>query len=194
MAKLILASASPRRSALLDLIRLPYEVIPSNIQEKAYEWLEPGQQVVRRALDKIESLSDEYKGRIILGADTIVLFNNKVLGKPHNALEAISTLRLLSGKWHKVLTGLAIMNASTGMTWTDWRETRVCFRPLSEGEIVSYVDTKEPLDKAGAYGIQERGSVFIEKIEGCYYNVVGLPLASLYDGLNAMGISIWKNK
>ncbi len=159
--------------------------MPSNVDEAVLPGESPEKYAERVALDKASSVAARTDSGIIIAADTIVVLDDAILGKPADAQDAERMLSLLSGKAHCVLTGLAVMDAGTGRELTGASLTRVWFRTLSPREIDSYVATGEPLDKAGAYGIQERGALFVERIDGCYFNVVGLPLTLLGELLRA---------
>src|SRR5690606_29386629 len=136
------------------------------------------------SLAKLEKAKDKVRNGIIISADTIVVLGNKVLGKPKNKKDAVRILKMLSGKTHVVYTGYSIYNSAIKKTITDFEKTEVTFRNLTQEEISDYVESGSPLDKAGAYGIQDDfGAVFVKKINGCYYNVVGLPLSKLYSSL-----------
>ncbi len=177
--QVILASASPRRLALLEQIGLEVQVCPADFAEVSGDALAAETVVKANAEGKCQAvvaqLGDE---KPVIAADTVVVAAGKILGKPKNAQEAVAMLQLLSGKEHRVLTGLAVSYA--GRHSVEVVATRVFFRELSLQEIEAYVATGEPLDKAGAYGIQGRGAVLVNKIDGCYNNVVGLPLTRLY--------------
>ncbi len=178
----LLASASPRRQELLRAAGISFEAIASNIPELIQPG-ETGEQFVRRmAVAKAEQVAADRPGetRLIVAADTVVLVNQTVLGKPDSASGAASMLRLLSGRTHVVLTGLCVLEAPIGRRWVETVRTQVRFGPLTEEEIRQYVATGEPLDKAGSYAIQGLASKFVEWIEGCYFNVVGLPVPTLY--------------
>ena len=178
----LLASASPRRQDLLQAAGIRFEAVASNIPEV----MQPGegaeQFVCRMAVAKAEQVAADRGGeaRLIVAADTVVVVNQTVLGKPDSASSAASMLRLLSGRTHVVLTGLCVLEAGGGRRWVEAVRTQVRFGPLTEAEISQYVATGEPLDKAGAYAIQGLASKFVEWIEGCYFNVVGLPVPTLY--------------
>jgi len=187
---IILASGSPRRQDLLRQIGITFRTMPSDVDEAILPGESPEKYVVRVALDKASSVAARTDSGIVIGADTIVVLDDTILGKPVDAEDAIRMLTLLSGKAHSVITGLAVMDAATGRALTRTSLTRVWFRNLSQHEIASYVTTGEPLDKAGAYGIQERGALFVERIDGCYFNVVGLPLSLLADLLRDVDIAI----
>lgn len=187
--RIILASSSPRRKlllkALLKNFGLKFAVIPANIVEYIPENVQNyGVFAANLAEIKALEVATRKKG-IILGADTIVVFNGKILGKPSNKVDAIKMLRTLSGNEHKVYTGLVIIDSTTGKFLKTFEVTKVKFRKLNLNEIKFYVNGGSPLDKAGAYGIQDDlGSTFVEKITGDYFNVVGLPLLKTYLGLN----------
>jgi septum formation protein len=185
--KIILASGSPRRKQIMELAGIPCEVIVSNADETIEG--EPDEQVKELALRKARAVKSGIKEeRVILAADTLVYIDGKVLGKPESAEEAFSMLRRLSGRSHVVYTGVAICGEEE-LVFVD--AARVFFRPLSDEEIHAYIGTGEPFDKAGAYGVQERGSVLVERIEGDFYTVVGLPISKVVCALAGMGYSIW---
>jgi len=190
MARIILASGSPRRRDLLAQIGLDFEVVPSNYDEVIEKNLPFGQLVCKLAEHKVMDVAKKYTGGIIIGADTIVVLDNKILGKPSSKKEAMDMLSMLSGQWHSVFTGLFVLDAKSGKSQKDYEESRVKFKEISPREIENYVNTGEPLDKAGAYGIQEKGALLVEKIEGCYYNIVGLPLFKLSLILANFGINL----
>lgn len=179
-----LASKSIRRRKLLKQINLKYRTVDLDFHENFYPNENPIFSVKRLALEKLNSALLVIKRGIIITADTIVVLDNKMLGKPKNKAEAKKMLRKLSGKTHSVYTGYAIFNSKNNKLIVDYEKTLVTFRKLSNCEIDDYISTGSPMDKAGAYGIQDDfGAVFIERIEGCYYNVVGLPLARVYHDL-----------
>ena len=178
---LILASASPRRRLLLKQIGLTFRVLPSRVDERFSRKETPSQNVKRIALEKAQDVASRLTRGIVIGADTIVVIGSRILGKPDGPGEAASMLRALSGKKHVVHTGFALVDARTGKWLTDAVRTEVTFRRLAEAEIRSYVSSGSPLDKAGAYGIQDDyGAVFVEKVNGCFYNVVGFPLERFF--------------
>lgn len=190
MRQIVLASASPRRRALLNQIGLEYLVHPANIIEAELR-RKPEVAVIENAVRKVEAVGEAVSDAIIIGADTVVVLDDNIIGKPESEEEAVAILSSLSGKMHIVLTGLALLDSRTGELWTECEETKVFFKPLSRREIVSYVSSGASMDKAGAYGIQDKGALFVERIEGCYYNVVGLPLVALARGLESFDVSIW---
>jgi len=195
MKKIILASASPRRVELLKQIKLEFEVIPSNASERIDKKLKPEEIVqqlaCKKAVDIAEKLNFAQKGNntIVIGADTIVV-KDGIMGKPKNEAHAFEMLKSLQGKWHEVLTGIAVVNAQDMKCVNDYERTRVKFRNLSDDIINSYIKTGEPMDKAGAYGVQGIGAVLVERIEGCYFNVVGLPIVKLANLLEDFDVKI----
>ena len=184
---LILASASPRRSALLSQIGLTFKIHPSDIVEPPHNVHanKPASEVTQMlATLKATSVAQHYNHGLIIGADTLVSLDGELLGKPTDAAEALVMLSRLSGTQHEVVTGVALIDAATGRNEA-WAEmTRVYFRQLRAAEITAYIESGEASDKAGAYGIQGRGAAFVRRIEGCYFNVVGLPLASFVEHLS----------
>jgi septum formation protein len=187
---IILASNSPRRRELLAQIGLVFTVSPADVDESVLPGEAPEPYAVRLALDKARSAAMRAGRGIVIAADTIVVAGGAILGKPADAEDARRMLKALSGRQHEVVTGLAVMDAATRRSSARTAVTKVWFRDLSEREINAYVATGEPLDKAGAYGIQERGALMVERIEGCYSNVVGLPLSLLGEILREFDIAI----
>lgn len=182
--KIILASGSPRRKLLLQQVGLNFDVRVSNVNEEIDFHQSYEENVQRIALLKATSVADSDMDVIIVGADTIVVIDNNILGKPLNADDAIRMLSMLSGKTHKVYTGIALVDYPTKEFVTAVEMTSVTFRQLDTYEIEEYVKSGSPMDKAGAYGIQDDyGAVFIERIDGCFYNVVGFPLSRFYTTL-----------
>lgn len=187
--RLVLASASPRRAALLSQIGLTFEVHPSDIVEPPYNMHSnnPASEVTQElALLKASSVAQHFADAIVIGADTLVSLDGKLLGKPANDADAFEMLTHLSGTCHEVVTGVALIDARTEreIVWAE--ATQVYFRELHSTEIADYIASGETSDKAGAYGIQERGAAFVRRIEGCYFNVVGLPLASLAENFKTL--------
>jgi len=184
--RLVLASASPRRSALLSQIGLTFEVRPSDIVEPPHNTHSnnPASEVTQKlALLKATAVAQHFDDALIIGADTLVSLDGELLGKPTDDADAFKMLTHLSGTCHEVVTGVALVDARTEreVVWSE--TTQVYFRELQSTEIDAYIASGEASDKAGAYGIQGRGAVFVRRIEGCYFNVVGLPLASLVERL-----------
>jgi len=190
MQKIVLASASPRRKELLEKTGLRFDVDPVETDENMESGKNPHEIVRKISLQKALSVSGRHKDTVIIAADTIGFLNGQIIGKPHNSDEAKKILQLLSGKSHTVITGFTIIDSANNKTVSRSVETKVFIKKLSQQEIDAYLSTGEPLDKAGAYGIQGLGSVIVEKIEGDYYNVVGLPLNALSEALKAFGINI----
>ena len=178
--QLILASASPRRKALLSLFGIPFTVRAADIDETMDPEKPPFDEVARVSRLKALAVSRGEED-VVIAADTIVVCQGKVLGKPHSEAEAASMLRLLSGRDHQVMTGCTVLFGDRAETFTE--VTSLHFRPLSEKEILKYVQSGEPMDKAGSYGIQGGAALFCEKLEGDYYNVMGLPVCRLYETL-----------
>ncbi len=191
MAILILASASPRRAQLLRQIDVNFEVVVSNYQEQNNLDLSPEDMTVHFARGKARETASRVDKGLVLGADTAVVLKGEILGKPGSPGEAVSTLKKLEGKCHRVITGISLVDKETGKEDSSYTETKVWFREIGKEEIKAYVDTGEALDKAGSYGIQGKGALFVEKIEGCYFNVVGLPLAQLAKILGSFDFKIW---
>jgi septum formation protein len=188
---IILASNSPRRRELLRQIGVPFSVCPADVDERILPGEKAEAYALRVALDKARAAAKIAGKGIVIGADTIVVLGSDILGKPADARDAERMLSLLSGKMHAVITGLALVDAATGEQWSAAAITRVWFRELSPSEVTAYVATGEPMDKAGAYGIQEKGALLVRKIEGCYFNVVGLPLSLLGDMLRELGMDFF---
>jgi len=177
MAKeLILASASPRRSELLSLCGLKFKVCAANIDEKTFSHETLEEAIRRLSLEKAEIISAEFPSAFVLGADTDVVIDNEILGKPQDEAQAVKMLKLLSGRQHEVIGAFSLVCHAQQLVITQSSITKVYFRTLSQSEIEQYVATKEPFGKAGAYAIQGLAMPFIEKIEGSYPNVVGLDI------------------
>ena len=185
MNDLILASASPRRRELLSLFGLPFVIRAADIDEAMDPEKPPYDEVARVSCQKAMAAVREETDTVV-AADTIVVCDGKVLGKPHSREEAVSMLKLLSGREHQVMTGCTVLRGDRRETFT--QVTTLHFRPLSDREISRYVDSGEPMDKAGAYGIQGGAALFCTGIQGDYYNVMGLPLCRLGEVLGQMGV------
>ena len=183
--RLILASSSPRRAELLAAAGFTFEVAPPDVDESARPAEPPRDYVARVARTKAEHVArGRQGGALVLGADTVVVAGGRAMGKPADAAEAAAMLRALSGAVHEVHTGVCLCGSAENRT--EVVTTRVSFLPMTDQEIAWYVGTGEPLDKAGAYGIQGRASRFINWIDGSWSNVVGLPIATVYRLLNDM--------
>lgn len=182
--QIYLASKSPRRRKLLKQLNLKFKSFGIDIDETVKRNENPSSAVVRLSREKLEIAKRKKFNGIIITADTIVVLGKKILGKPKNEKDAFDILKLLSGRTHIVYTGFSVYNSISQKTISEYEKTEVTFRKLSDQEILEYIASGSPMDKAGAYGIQDDfGAVFIKKINGCYYNVVGLPLAKLYQAL-----------
>lgn len=180
-APLVLASASPRRRHLLEQLGLTFTIHPNPDEEVIPPGLPPSEIVERLAREKAEPIARLHPEALTLGADTIVVLDGEVLGKPASPAEARSMLRRLSGRTHTVYTGIALFHPTSGRSASAHESTNVTFAPLSDEEIAAYVAGGSPLDKAGGYGIQDdTGALFIPRIEGDYFTVMGLPLHRLY--------------
>jgi septum formation protein len=193
--KLVLASASPRRQELIAILGLPVKIIPSRVQEDTPDHWSPSQIVEGLSKRKADAVKDKLSestdfSSIVVGSDTIVVLNGKVMGKPRDASEAEQMLQELAGEVHEVYTGITCIRISDAKTVTSHRVTKVRMRNLSSTQISRYVSTGESMDMAGAYGIQGIGSLLIESIDGCYFNVVGLPLSLLAVILEQFDITI----
>ena len=214
--KIILASASPRRKELLENIGLKFEVIPSgideNIENKPFSFakrecsksLKGGfagledfcaahffELIENIAFEKVLDVKEKiHYPAIIIGSDTVVIINNKILGKPENKEDAFNMLKLLSGKTHRVISAIAVYDTETKKVIKDSVMSEVTFRKLDNQEIQSYIESGEPMDKAGAYGIQKKGAMLVEKINGCYFNVMGISVVKLYEILKEFGVKL----
>jgi septum formation protein len=188
--KILLASASPRRKEILQLSGLKFFVDPAEYEEDMDLDLKPHQLARFLSSEKARSAAQKHSNALVIAADTFIVFREHLLGKPHTPREAVRMLRLLNGRKHSVITGFTVLDSETGKKLSRSVETGVYFRKITEQEIRSYVRTGEPLDKAGAYAIQGLGAVLVKKIEGDFFNVVGLPLSSLMEVLKKFGVSV----
>ena len=185
---LVLASTSPRRRMVLQMLGIDPRLVEPGPAERPYAPPQPaGQYALEQALSKLRSSAGAGARAVRVAADTVVVLDGRVLGKPEDAGEARAMLRSLSGRVHDVVTGIAV--AWRGAEQSAFERTRVTFRSLEEREIAAYVRDGEPLDKAGAYGIQGRGAALVRRVDGCFFNVVGLPVALLLDLLSDLGLS-----
>ena len=182
-----LASKSPRRRKLLKQLGIKFRSFSVNTVEEVLDGEHPVDCVKRLALEKMNRAKKKVRNGIIITADTIVVLDKEVIGKPKNRKDAINILSLLSGRVHTVYTGFCVFNQKTNKSIIDFEKTKVEFRMIKKDEIIDYVESGSPMDKAGAYGIQDDfGAVFVKRINGCYYNVVGLPLTKLYNTLRKL--------
>jgi septum formation protein len=184
--RLVLASGSPRRRELVKMIGLEFELAVPEVREDSVSPARPSNFVVEVALAKALSLAHRFPDAVILGADTVVVLDRKILGKPRDLSDARAMLRTLSGKTHTVYTGLALVDVPTGLRETGYEKSLVTMKNMTKAEIDDYLATGEPMDKAGSYGIQGFGAVFVKHINGCFFNVMGLPVARLYDMLREL--------
>jgi len=192
MKQLILASQSPRRKQLLNALGIKFVVAINSFIETEHKNGSPKAHVIENALGKALSVAARYKNALIIGADTVVVFKRKVLGKPKDNREAVSFLRMLQGNTHSVYTGLALIETGKKKALTGYVKTLVTMRTLNEQELKAYLALINPLDKAGAYAIQGPGAIVVEKIDGCYYNVVGFPIAKLEEMMLSLGSSLFQ--
>jgi len=179
---LVLASRSPRRAELLRAVGWPFEAIAADIDESLNSDEDAVDYVRRLAETKAQAVAEKSRGRLVLGADTTVVIGGEILGQPRDHDDARRMLRLLSGEWHEVITGVALVRLGPNPTTiVDYETTRVHFADLSAEEIDWYVSTSEPMGKAGGYGIQGKAAPFIDEIQGDYFNIVGLPIRLIYE-------------
>ncbi|WP_282941271.1 Maf family protein [Paenibacillus sp. RC67] len=193
--KLILASSSPRRQELIRSLQLPYEIRVSDVNEDTEPGLRPDEIVEQLSSRKALAVCEMYKKEhrtdgIVIGSDTIVVVDGEVLGKPKDKQDAFRMLNSLQGRKHEVFTGVACIDLSTGQQLVSHHVTSVYMKTLTPTQIERYIDTGEPMDKAGSYGIQGLGATIIERIDGDYFNVVGLPVSLLSDLLERLGIAV----
>ncbi len=186
--RIILASQSPRRRELMRMLNISFEAIVSEVEEDVPEQIAPGELVEALALQKAQAVFGQHPEACVIGADTIVYIDGEILGKPKDDADAANILGKLQGRTHEVYTGVAVL-APTGME-VKHDVTRVTFAPMTEDEIAWYVKTGEPRDKAGAYGIQGPGGIFVDRVEGNYFTVIGMPLPLLYHMLVRAGVVI----
>jgi len=178
--KLVLASGSPRRTEILERAGWPHEIMVAGIDESLKPQEEAATYVQRLARSKAETVAQKLEAGLVLGADTTVVIAGQILGQPTDDADARRMLELLNGKWHEVLTGVALVRVG-GETRVDYETTRVRFAEMSESEIDWYISTREPFGKAGAYGIQGKAALLIKEIQGDYFNIMGLPIRLVYE-------------
>ena len=186
LKSIILASASPRRKQLLTQIGFDFSVVPSTIKEDLSLPLPPEAFTEHWARKKAKNVAENNPDSLIIGADTVVILNGKILGKPNNEKDSVLMLRSLSGTTHEVITGVSLIVLESEIDITFNELTFVSFNTLSNVDILNYINKYNPYDKAGSYGIQDGFSVHINKVQGCYYNVMGLPLSSFYTHYRAL--------
>ncbi len=186
MKRFIVASQSPRRKEILQNAGYSFEIIPSDADENVENGLSAEETVKLLAYKKAKAVSEKHKGAVVFGCDTVVVSQGVILGKPKNESDAFKMLKMLSGKTHEVLTGVCVMENEKYETFYEC--TKVTFNSLTDDTIKSYIETSEPFDKAGSYGIQGYGCVLVEKIEGDYFSVVGLPVSKTARLLAKFGV------
>ncbi len=182
---IILASGSPRRKEILENANLKFDIIKSEIDEVILPDESPYQVVMRLAFEKSVDIASKYNDKLVIGADTVVSLDGKILGKPKDKKDAINMIKSLSGKTHQVITGISLINLDANKKIIDYVVSNVKFKDLSQQDIVDYIQTNESMDKAGAYGIQGYGAMLVEEIQGDYFNIVGLPISRLSDLLKS---------
>ncbi len=185
---IILASESTRRVDMLRMLGIPFSIIPPDIDETKRPDETPREFVLRISYEKANKVGKHFPDKWVIGADTIVVYKNRILGKPSGEDDAFKTLQLLKGKWHKVMTGFCVLNISRDVMYRDSVETRVFMKDLIDQEIMQYISTSEPLDKAGSYAVQGKGGYMVKEIKGSYSNVVGLPMCEVAEALLSLGI------
>jgi septum formation protein len=190
MKRIILASTSPRRKEILENIKLNFEIVPSPYEEDMSLPLTPTELVKELSKGKASAVASNYTDAVVIGADTIVAHGEKVLGKPKSVEQAKEMLKMLSGTTHSVITGLTVIDTATGTMYNEAIETKISLKELSDKEIDAYIATGEPMDKAGSYAIQGFAALFVTKIEGDYFGVMGLPVSRLGEILKQIGIDI----
>lgn len=188
MRKIILASTSPRRRELMKLLGVPFEIAASDYEEDMKLKMPPDKLAIYLSAGKAAAVAQKHPQALVIGADTIVAYRNQIFGKPKTLAEARKMLKAFSGHPHSVFTGFTIIDGKAGRIVTRAIETKLYFRKLSTKEIDHYVRLRKPLDLAGAYAIQDQASLFIEKIDGNYYNIVGLPIYYIAKELKKFGI------
>lgn len=184
MKDIILASSSKRREEIFKKYNFKFKIIKKDIIERIDKDDSPEELVMSLAFRKAYIVAKDHPEKIVIGADTVVVYKDEILSKPKNNDDAFRMLSLLSGKTHQVITGISVLNLDSNQKIVDFEKTNVKFRDLDREIIDKYISTKEPFDKAGSYGIQGIGALLVEKIDGCYLNVVGLPLVKLDKVLN----------
>ncbi len=190
MNKIILASSSPRRSEIFAKLRLPFEIVASNYKEDMTLKMSPKDLAKFLSREKAQEVAKRFKAHLIIGVDTFVVLDKEILGKPHTKKVAKEMLEKINGKKLKIITGFAVINSATNRTLSKTKTTNVFIKKLSSEEIKSYIATKEPLDKAGAFAIQGIGAVLIKKIDGDYFNAVGLSLFEIAKALKKFEIKV----
>ena len=188
---LILASESPRRLEILRSFTIPFEVVPHTFDERSVHWDGAAHEFAQTlSRSKAINVAERFPSRTVIAADTIVVIDGEFLGKPKDRDDAVRMLRLLAGQWHHVITGVSLVSSETIKSRTD--ETKVFLQPLTDSQINAYLDLNVWKDKAAGYAIQGAGAILVQRIEGCYYNVIGLPVVPLASMLSEIGIDLWR--
>ena len=187
---IVLASASPRRAHLLALLGISYEIDASAVDEDLSAPQDAAERAQELALNKARAVAARHPEALVLGADTLISFRGRLLGKPRDAADAVATLRALRGRWHRVITGLAVVNTATGQEMTGAEVTRVLMRRYSDVEIAAYIATGDPMDKAASYAVQHREFHPVERLDVCYTKVMGMPLCATLDILRRAGAGV----
>ena len=186
---MILASASPRRKEILENFGFSFKTVVKNTDETSNKE-SVKEKILEIAEKKTKAVAIDFPNENVIGADTMVVIDNKILGKPHSKEEAFNMLKSLSGKAHEVITAFSFINLSKDISYCDYEITKVYFKNLTDEEINWYINTNEPMDKAGAYGIQGKGSFFVQKIEGDFFSVMGFPLGKFVRFLSSAGFDL----
>jgi septum formation protein len=189
--QVILASSSPRRKRLLEPLFKDLIIEPSDFEENNYEKISPIKLAHKHALGKAKDVASRHSSGIVIGADAFVVLDGKVLGKPKDEEDAFLMLKAQNGRWTKVITGVAVIDIGKKKEIVEHEITKVKMNRMSDDEIWGYIGTGDPMDKAGSFGMQDKGAVFVEKIDGCYSNVVGLPLPRLRKMLKKCGVEVF---
>ena len=188
---LILASESPRRLEILRSFSIPFEVAHHTFDERSIAWDGRAHEFVKSISQcKAQNVAERFPSRTVVAADTIVVIDGQFLGKPKDRNDALRMFQLLAGRWHHVVTGVCVVSSGTVKTRTD--ETKVLIQPLTDSQIKAYLDLNQWKDKAAGYAIQGAGALLVQRIEGCYYNVIGLPVVPLASMLSEFGIDLWR--
>jgi len=185
---IVLASESPRRVDILRTLGISFSIIPPDIDETKLKDETPQEFVARISYEKANKVGQHFPDKWVIAADTIVVLQGKVLGKPKNERDAFNMLRTLRGKWHKVITGYCVLNLLKNVVYRDIVETKVFLRHMTDDEITRYIKTSEPMGKAGSYAVQGKGGYMVKEIKGSYTNVVGLPICEIAEALLSLGV------
>jgi septum formation protein len=191
MRQIILASSSPRRKKLLSPLIKNLKIVPSSFEENNSEKINPKKLAEKHAVGKARDVAKKFKSGVVIGADAFVVLDGEILGKPKDEEDAFFMLKKQSGRWTDVISGIAVVDIDNSKEYVEHEITKVKMNRMSDDEIWRYIKTKDPLDKAGAFGMQDKGAVFVERIDGCYSNVVGLPLPRLRKILKQCGVEIF---